>query len=56
MAKAYGVLHESGNFALRWTFFIDRQGVIAHIDKEVKPATAGQDLVQRLEELKFPKR
>ncbi len=56
VAKAYGVLHESGNFAQRWTFYIDRDGVVVHIDREVKPATAGQDLVQRLQELNFPRR
>lgn len=53
VAQAYGVLHESGNFALRWTFYIDKEGVIRHIDREVTPASAGQDLVRNLQELGF---
>lgn len=53
VAEAYGVLHESGNFAMRWTFYIDKDGFIRHIDREVSPATAGQDLVARLQALGF---
>jgi peroxiredoxin Q/BCP len=56
VAGAYGVLHESGNFALRWTFFIDKEGTIVHIDKEVKAASAGADLVGKLQTLSFPKK
>ena len=43
-------------FAKRWTFYIDPAGKIAFIDKAVKPATSGQDIVAKLEELKVPKR
>jgi thioredoxin-dependent peroxiredoxin len=56
VAAAYGVLHESGNFAQRWTFYIDKEGRIARIDKEVKPASSGEDMVRHLEELGFPRR
>ena len=49
-AKAYGVLSERG-FASRWTFYIDKDGRIAAIDKSVKPATAAQDIAARLGEL-----
>jgi peroxiredoxin Q/BCP len=54
ISKAYGVLSGFG-FAKRWTFYIDGEGVIRKIDKEVKPRTAGSDLVKNMENLKFPK-
>jgi hypothetical protein len=41
-------------FARRWTFYIDPTGKIADIDKSVKPATSGQDIVTHLEQLKVP--
>ena len=53
VAKEYGVLHDSGNFAMRWTFYIKKDGTIARIDKSVKPATSGEDLVRNLKELGF---
>lgn len=53
--SAFGVLHERG-FAQRWTFYIDVDGVIRKIDKEVNPRNAGADLVRNLEALGFPKR
>lgn len=51
-AKAYGVLHPERGFALRWTFYIDKDGRIAAIDKEVKPPTSAEDVVAKLGELK----
>ena len=59
MAREYlGLFDAPPNrqFARRWTFYIDPTGKIAAIDKEVKPATSGQDIVQKLGELKVPKR
>ena len=50
MAKTYGVLHPRG-FCNRWTFYIDKEGVIQKIDKKVKPATAGADVAAALAEL-----
>lgn len=50
VAKQYGVLHERG-FAQRWTFYIDDDGVIQKIDKQVKPATAATDTLKTLIEL-----
>ena len=52
-AAAYGVLSEAG-YATRWTFYIDRDGKVAHIDKKVNPLTAGEDIVQRLRVLGVP--
>ena len=53
-AQAYGVLNERGT-ASRWTFYIDRDGRIAYIDKAVKPASSAQDMAARLGELGFDK-
>jgi peroxiredoxin Q/BCP len=49
-AQAYGVLNERGT-ASRWTFYIDKDGRIAHIDKAVKPATSAEDIALKLTEL-----
>ena len=54
-AKAYGVLSERG-MANRWTFYIDKNGRIAYIDKAVKPATSAEDMLAKLSELKVPSR
>lgn len=56
VADAYGVAGFGGFFAKRWTFYIDREGVIRAIDREVDVDTAGQDIAKRLGELGFPKR
>jgi peroxiredoxin Q/BCP len=53
-AKAYGVLAPNGAVALRWTFYIDKNGRIAYIDKAVKPATSAEDMIAKLGELKVP--
>jgi peroxiredoxin Q/BCP len=55
IANKYGVLGPGG-FARRWTFYIAPDGKILHIEKEVKPATSGTDMVATLAELKIAKR
>ena len=55
VAKAYGVLGASG-LASRWTFYIAPDGKILHIEKGVKPATAGPDMVAKLGELRIAKK
>jgi peroxiredoxin Q/BCP len=55
VANAYGVLMPVG-LARRWTFYIGPDGKILHIDKTVKPASAGPDMVAKLAELNIPKR
>jgi peroxiredoxin Q/BCP len=55
-AKAYGVVGFGGRFAKRWTFYIDRDGIVRHIDKNVSTETAGQDMAKRLEALGVPRR
>ena len=50
-ATKYGVLNARG-IANRWTFYIDKTGKIAHIDKAVRPATSAEDMIAKLGELK----
>jgi peroxiredoxin Q/BCP len=52
VARAYGVLGASG-FASRWTFYIGIDGRIAAIDKKVSASSHGEEVVKRLESLKF---
>ena len=55
IANAYGVIPPDRppdrQFASRWTFYIDPDGKILLIDKQVKPATSGEDVVAHLKEL-----
>jgi peroxiredoxin Q/BCP len=55
-ARAYGVRGLAGLFAKRWTFYVDRDGVIRYVDKRVNVETAGQDMARRLADLGFPRR
>jgi len=55
VAAAYGVLL-GGLFAKRWTFYIDGEGHIAYIDKDVQPLSAARDMLERLAALGVPKR
>ncbi len=55
-AKAYGVLALGGLYAKRWTYYIDRDGVVQAVDKDVSVETAGQDIAAKLESLGFQKR
>lgn len=52
VSTAYGVLMPAG-FAKRWTFYIDKEGVIQHIDKKVKPNSAAEDTMKLLGDLKL---
>jgi peroxiredoxin Q/BCP len=53
VATKYGVLSQRG-FSNRWTFYIDKEGRIAHIDKAVNPETSAEDMIARLGTLKVP--
>jgi peroxiredoxin Q/BCP len=55
IANKYGVLN-AGGFARRWTFYIDADGKILHIDNAVKAGSSGPDMVAKLAELKIAKR
>jgi thioredoxin-dependent peroxiredoxin len=52
VATKYGVLNQGG-VANRWTFYIDKTGKIAHIEKTVRPATSAEDMMAKLDELKI---
>lgn len=56
VAKRFGVLGIGGLYSKRWTFYIDSAGILRAIDKQVKPETAGADIVRKLQELDFPRR
>jgi thioredoxin-dependent peroxiredoxin len=55
VANTYGVLSSAG-VARRWTFYIDPDGKILHIEKTVSPSTAGPDMVKALGELNIAKK
>jgi peroxiredoxin Q/BCP len=55
-ANAYGVIGLGGLYARRWTFYVDADGIVRFVDKDVTPATHGEDVVRKLGELGFPKR
>lgn len=50
VGTAYGVLGTTGT-ARRWTFYIGPDRKILYIEKTVRAATAGEDLVAKLAEL-----
>ena len=54
-AKALGVLGVGGLWTKRWTFYIDADGVIQKIDKDINVRSAGVNLVANLEALNVPK-
>jgi peroxiredoxin Q/BCP len=51
VAKAYGVLRPVGGFANRWTFYIDKEGVIREIDKKVNTKEAATDAAAKVKSL-----
>ena len=51
VATKYGVLNARG-FTNRWTFYIDKAGKIAFIEKAVRPETSAEDMIAKLGELK----
>jgi peroxiredoxin Q/BCP len=51
-ARAYEVLHQE-RFAFRTNFYIDQNGTILRIDRNVDPEVAAQDVARNLEQLGF---
>jgi thioredoxin-dependent peroxiredoxin len=51
VATAYGVVHEGRAVPERWTFYIDKEGVIKAIDKKVRPEQAAEDVAAKVKEL-----
>lgn len=56
VADAFGVIGLGGLYARRWTFYIDPDGRIRYIDKNVRTDSHGQDVARKLGELGYPKR
>jgi peroxiredoxin Q/BCP len=56
VAAKYGVLSQRAPLANRWTFYIDKNGRIAYIDKAVNPPTSAEDMIARLAGLKVAAR
>ena len=56
VAEAYGVVTAERQLPFRWTFIIGPDGKVLRVDREVSPATAGQDLVAHLTELGVAKK
>ena len=56
VAKAYGVVHAKRELPERWTFIIDKEGVVKHIDKKVDVKKHGEDIAKMLEKLEIPKK
>ena len=53
VAEAYGVVHAGRAVPERWTFYIDKEGVLKAVDKGVQKRTveAGSDVVAKVKEL-----
>jgi peroxiredoxin Q/BCP len=51
VSDAYGVTNAERKFPMRWTFYIGTDGKILAIDKQVKTASHGSDIAERLKEL-----
>ena len=50
VSRQYGVLF-LGMASKRVTFYIDKNGKIAHVDDDVRPETAALDIVRKIKEL-----
>lgn len=51
VAKAYGVVHGTRQAAERWTFYIDKEGIVKKIDKKINTKDAGPDLAKAIKDL-----
>ena len=51
VANAYGVINATRGMANRWTFYIDKDGVIKEIDKKVNTKQAAPDVATMVEKL-----
>ena len=52
VAAKFGVLASRG-LANRWTYYIDKSGRIAYIDRAVNPETSAEDILAKLAQLKW---
>jgi peroxiredoxin Q/BCP len=56
VARAYGVVTDSQSYPFRYTFYIGSDGKLLYIDKAVRAATHGADVVKKLKELGVAKK
>jgi len=56
VANAFGNSALGGAYAKRWTYYVDKDGVVRFIDKDVKTASAAKDIAGKLEQLGFPQK
>ena len=56
VARAYGVASEKRPFARRWTFYIDPDGIVRHVDRDVSASKHGGEIAAKLADLGFPRR
>jgi thioredoxin-dependent peroxiredoxin len=54
VAEAYGVVHPGREVAERWTYYIDKDGKILFVDRQVRAQSAAEDVVKKLKELNVP--
>ncbi len=51
VAGAYGVFNKERGAAMRWTFYVDKDGIVQAIDKKVNTDNAGTDVAAKIKEL-----
>lgn len=51
VAEAYGVVHAGRALPERWTFYIDKDGIIREIDKQIVTQNAGPDVAKKIKAL-----
>ena len=56
VARAFGVAGPGRLYPRRWTFYIDRDGIVRMIDKRVEVDSAGEDIARTLGKLGFAKK
>lgn len=56
VATAYGVVNETRPNPFRWTFYIGKDGKLLFVDKDVKAATHGDHIAEKLAELGVAKK
>jgi peroxiredoxin Q/BCP len=51
VAKAYGVVHGKREVPERWTFYIDKDGIVRAVEKKVNVTNAAAEAAAKLKEL-----
>ncbi len=51
VAKAYGVVHPGRAVPERWTFYIDKEGIVRAVEKTINVTNAAEEAAAKLKEL-----